>query len=185
MFDKWMSPREITESREMMARFRVTQERNSQWYWDSLSKECGKKMTCRGDIYEEIDRVETLSRTCKKCNLILPDYDKLARHKDSTRCRKRIAEINGDRYVPKHMVPKLCTICNKTILTNSWSRHIQSKKHRKLSSQQKLQKLFCTVCGKDFSKKSRPKRAYAKHLKNKVHLRKVAAAAVSLVIKRI
>ena len=166
----WMNERERQESREMMARYRESQDRRNTWFWESLSKECGQQMTCQGDILREIDRQDTKSRTCKQCNLVLADYDKLERHRDSAKCKRRIAEQNGNEFIPEGKIPKFCMVCKTHVQTQSWVRHIKSPKHL---SKIELQLLFCTVCKKDFSKKSRPKRAYAKHLKNKIHLRKL------------
>ena len=165
----WMTPREREQSREMMVRYRENRALRDKWFWESLSREYNQPMTCQGDILREIERNDTKSRTCRKCSLVLPDYDKLERHRDSAKCKRRIAEQNGNLFIPEGKIPKFCTVCKSYVQTQSWARHLKSLTHL---SKIELQILFCTVCKKDFSKKSRPKRAYANHLKNKIHLRK-------------
>ena len=162
----WMSESEKKDARESEIRRKERSAQEAKWYWKALSAEYGVEMTCQADIMREIDRQDTRSRTCKKCGLVLGDYDKLERHRDSTKCKKRIAEQNGNVFVPAWKEPKFCEVCKVKVQTQSWSRHVQSKRHLQLQ----LPKLYCPICDKNFSEKSRPKRAFKNHLKNKSHL---------------
>ena len=169
---QWMTPQERQESQEMMVRFRAQQRRSEKWMWEDLSKEYGKQMTCQADIMEEIDRQDTQCRTCKTCGMISSTYDKMATHIGSEKCRKRVAEKLKIEYVPLGKMPKYCVLCKKSVQTQSWKRHLQSNEHRQIKTGKSKLFLYCPLCDKDFTERSRPKRCFKNHiLKNKQHKR--------------
>ena len=169
---QWLTPEERIESRDMMMRFREQQRRSEKWMWESMSKECGRPMTCQADIMEEIDRQDTISRTCKTCGLICATYDKKAKHMNSENCRKRVAEKLNVEYVPHAKIPKYCVLCKKWVQTQSWKRHVYSNEHRGIQTVKSKLFLYCPLCDKDFTEKTRPKRSFKNHiLNNKQHKR--------------
>ena len=169
---QWMTAQERHESREMMMRFRKRQEEQNRWQWEQMTKEYGVKMTCIGDINAEIERQDTISRTCKACGLICSNYDNKARHHNSDACRRRIASQRGVVFVPESKMPKYCIQCRQNVQLQSWKRHLVSKKHRDNESSAVEHKWFCPLCDKNFNTRKRPMRCFRNHvLHNKQHLR--------------
>ena len=142
-----------------------------------MSIEYGVKIECYGDLLAEIDRQDEIFRTCKLCGLLCESTQKRFAHKNSEKCRKRIAEQKGIEYVPKSKLPRYCEECKITIQMQNWERHLNSTKHLRNVSHHPMI-FYCHVCGKDFSNKVRPKRSYNNHLKNKKHLKKKAALLI-------
>ena len=140
-----------------------------------MSIEYGVSMTCYGDLLAEIDRQDEIFRTCKLCGFVASTADRKFKHMKSENCRERVAKKLGIPYVSEQVMPKYCKSCKCNVQTKHWKRHCKSVKHN--LSDPDLSLYFCKVCNKDFNRKSRPKRAYERHLKNKVHLRKCSCVA--------
>ena len=169
---QWIRPEELSDIRESAKRWKLEREQRDREAYRQMSIEYGVKIECYGDILAEIDRQDEIFRTCKLCGFISSTTDRTLAHRNSEKCRKRIAEKKGIPYVPKCQLPKFCKACNTTVQACSWTRHLTSVKHLKnISGKEDV--YYCTTCHKDFTHKSRPKRSYERHLKNKTHLKKV------------
>ena len=168
---QWIRPEELSEIRASAKKWKLERERRDREAYRQMSKEYGVKIECYGDLIAEIDRQDEIFRTCKLCGFISSTTDRTLAHRNSEKCRKRIAEKKGIPYVPKCQLPKFCKACNTTVQACSWTRHLTSVKHLKnISGKEDV--YYCTTCHKDFTHKSRPKRSYERHLKNKTHLKK-------------
>ena len=168
---QWIRPEELSEIRESAKRWKLERERRDREAYRQMTKEYGVKIECYGDILAEIDRQDEIYRTCKLCGFIESTTERIGTHRNSEKCRKRIAEKKGIRYVPKSQLPKFCKACNTFVQAKNWTRHQTAVKHLKnISGEEDV--YYCTICNKDFTHKSRPKRSYERHLKNKIHLKK-------------
>ena len=174
---QWIRPDELTEIRASAKRWKLERERKDREDYRQMSKQYGVKMECYGDLIAEIDRQDTIFRTCKLCKMVCATTTAIFAHRNSENCRKRIAKNKGIPYVPNSKLPKYCKDCKVTLQTKNWTRHLTSTKHLENTSM-KEDVFYCSICKKDFSNKSRPKRCFQKHQENSVHLRKKAAALI-------
>jgi hypothetical protein len=166
----WYTAEQRVELRESERRWKINQETNRVRHMQAISREFGKKFETYADLMNEIDLLDTQSRTCKACGLICNDYDKLARHVGSERCRERLCKKQGKIFTPDAEIPKYCKHCKDTMQTKSWSRHIKSKKHINNVSKQNSLPIYCSICNKDFFQMKRPRRSFYEHLtKNPKH----------------
>ena len=164
------TPAQRQELRESDRRWKLTQEKSRVRHMQAISREFGKKFETYADIMQEIDALDTLSRTCKACGLLCNDYDKLARHVGSERCRRRVCDKQGKIFTPDAELPKYCKHCKMTMQTKSWSRHIKSTKHINNVANENRLPLYCPICNKEFFKMKRPRRSFHEHLtKNPQH----------------
>ncbi len=122
------------------------------------------------DIYRMTEENMTKAKTCTRCGLIVNDYYKLAVHKDSENCRKRIAEKNGEVFVPKRDTKKHCEICNITLKYYNWTRHLESVAHLENVRVMTEPAFHCSICNKVF-KGDRPKRKLKRHLCSARHMK--------------
>ena len=99
-------------------------------------------------LMNEIDLLDTQSRTCKACGLICNDYDKLGKHVGSERCRRRMCEKQGKIFTPDAELPKYCKHCKMTMQRKSWSRHIKSVKHINNVANENRLPIYCPICNK-------------------------------------
>ena len=125
------------------------------------------------DIYRQIEENLTKSKTCKKCGLVMRDYYKLELHRNSQLCKKRQAEQKGETFVTKAQTPKHCEICDRSVLTYNWSKHLQTKCHLENVRILNEPAFECTVCDRVFNKGRRPKQMLKKHLSSKKHQKKL------------
>ena len=176
---QWIRPQDLPEIRANAKKWKDEREKKDRLAYEQMSREYGVKITCYGDVLAEIDRLDTVFRTCKLCGLVCSSTDKILAHNNSENCRKRIAEKKGITYVPKAKMPRFCPHCEVAVQVQSWNRHVQSKTHLNRVMMKEVC-VYCATCNKDFSKKARPRRSYQNHLKNKVHLRKAAQVVISV-----
>ena len=168
---QWIRPEELKDIRASALRWKVERERKDREDYRRMSVEYGVKIECYGDLIAEIDRQDTIFRTCKICKMICATTTAIFAHRGSENCRKRVAKNKGVPYVPQSKLPKYCKDCKVTLQAQNWSRHLTSTKHlQNISLKEDV--FYCSICDKDFSHKARPKRCFQRHLKNKVHLRK-------------
>ena len=161
---QWYTAKQREELREGERRWKLTQEKNRVRQMQSISREFGKKFETYGDLMNEIDLLDTQSRTCKACGLICNDYDKLGKHVGSERCRRRMCEKQGKIFTPDAEIPKYCKHCKLTMQTKSWTRHIKSTKHKNNVAKENCLPIHCPICNKDFFHMKRPRRQFEKHL---------------------
>jgi hypothetical protein len=126
-----------------------------------------------GDIERQIEENLRKSKTCKKCGLFMRDYYKLELHRNSQLCKKRQSEQKGETFVTKAQTPKFCEICNRSVLTYNWSKHLQAKCHLENVRILNEPAFECTVCDRVFNKGQRPKQMLKKHLCSKKHQKKL------------
>ena len=170
---EFITPAQRQEIRESDRRWKLTQEKSRVRHMQAISREFGKKFETYADIMQEIDALDTLSRTCKACGLLCSDYDKLARHVGSEKCRRRVCEKQGKIFTPDAELPKYCRPCKMTMQRKSWSRHIKSVKHINNVSNENRLPIFCPICKKDFFHMVRPRREFEKHLARNVKHKKL------------
>ena len=170
---QWYTAKQREELREGERRWKLTQEKNRVRHMQSISREFGKKFETYGDLMNEIDLLDTQSRTCKACGFICNDYDKLAKHVGSERCRRRMCEKQGKVFTPDAEIPKFCPHCKEMMQRKSWSRHIKSVKHINNVSNENRLPIFCPICKKDFFHMVRPRREFEKHLARNVKHKKL------------
>ena len=174
---QWIRPDELAEIRASAKKWKLERERKDREAYQQMSKEYGVKIECYGDLLAEIDRQDTLFRTCKLCKMVCATTNAILAHHNSENCRKRIAQNQGVAYVPKNKLPKFCKDCKISMQTQNWTRHLTSVKHlHNISMKEDV--FYCTICNKDFTHKARPKRCFQRHLENKIHLRKKAAMLI-------
>ena len=113
------------------------------------------------------------SKTCKKCGLYCRDYYKVELHRNSQLCKKRQAEQKGETFVSKAQTPKHCEICDRSVLTYNWAKHLQTQCHLECVRIQNEPPFQCTVCDKIFKGK-RQKLMLKRHLKSKKHVLNLA-----------
>ena len=176
---QWIRADELSDIRASALKWKLERERKDREDYRQMSAQYGVKIECYGDLIAEIDRQDTIFRTCKLCKMICATTTAIFAHHNSENCRKRVAKNKGVPYVPHSKLPKYCKDCKVTMQAQNWTRHITSTKHLQNTSL-KEDVFYCSVCKKDFSHKARPKRCFQKHLKNKVHLRKVAQVVISV-----
>ena len=170
---EFITPAQRQEIRESDRRPSLTQGNRSRRHTWGVSREFGKKFETYADIMEEIDALDTQSRTCKACGLICNDYDKLARHVGSERCRERLCKKQGKIFTPDAEIPKYCKHCKMTMQKKSWTRHIKSVKHINNVAKENRLPIFCPICNKDFFHMKRPRRQFEKHLARNVKHKKL------------
>ena len=170
---QWYTAEQRQELRESERRWKLTQEKNRVRHMQSISREFGKKFETYGDLMNEIDLLDTQSRTCKACGLICNDYDKLGKHVGSERCRRRMCEKQGKIFTPDAELPKYCKHCKMTMQRKSWSRHITSVKHKNNVAKENCLPIHCPICNKDFFHMKRPRRQFEKHLAKNVKHKKL------------
>ena len=107
----WYNAEQQQEIRESERRWKQTQEKNRVRHMQAISREFGKKFETYADIMQEIDLLDTQSRTCKACGKVCKNYDNLGKHVGSENCRKRVAEKRGLTFVPDAKLPKYCKHC--------------------------------------------------------------------------
>ena len=129
------------------------------------------------NIIRETEENLRKSKTCRKCGLYVRDYYKLELHRNSQRCKKRQAEQKGGTFVSKAQTPKFCVICNQSVLTYNYAKHLRSQCHLECVRKMTEPAYQCTVCDKVFDKGARPKRMLQIHMKSKKHLLKLRVPA--------
>ena len=174
---QWIRPEELSDIRASAKKWKLERERKDREDYRQMSKEYGVKIECYGDLIAEIDRQDTIFRTCKLCKMVCATTTAILAHRNSENCRKRIAQQSGLPYLPKTKLPKYCKYCKIVLQAQNWKRHLTSTKHLENISM-KEDVFYCSICNKDFTHKARPKRCFQKHLDNKIHLRKKAALLI-------
>ena len=169
----WYTAKQRVELRESERRWKITQETNRVRHMQAISREFGKKFETYADLMNEIDLLDTQSRTCKACGLVCNDYDKLGRHVGSARCRERVCKKQGKIFIPTAQLPKYCTHCKMTMQRKSWPRHIKSVKHLNNREKQNKWPIYCPICDKDFYQMQRPRRELERHLARNVKHKKL------------
>ena len=134
-------------------------------------------VTSIDDMIRQAEENMRKSKTCRKCGFFCNDYYKLELHRNGQMCKKRQAEQKGETFVSKAQTPKHCEICNRSVLTYNWVKHLQAKCHLECVRVMNEPAFQCTVCDKVFDKGARPKRMLKIHLKSKTHIKKLEVPA--------
>ena len=149
-----------------------------------VSKQEGIHFTSLGGIYAHIDDVLEKHMRCEVCNQQFTTYHQLLKHSGSERCKKRVCEQTGEKYILTSCRRVHCKFCNEAIMKCYFPRHEKSVKHiRNVLRYNNIEEppvYKCPLCDKDFTflkngtENPRSKRDHERHMLSKKHLKKVA-----------
>ena len=149
-----------------------------------VSKQEGMEFTSLGSIYAHIEDVLEKHMRCTACNQQFSTYHQLLKHTGSERCKKRVCEQTGNKYIITACRRVMCKYCEEAIMRCYFPRHETCKKHiRNVLRYHNIEAppvIKCTVCDKDFTfmrngeVNPRAVRDHHRHLTSKKHLKKVA-----------